>query len=50
MPCSGYAELSTEPSHDKSSDDLGWPRAFFERTADTIPDLERPPQGESISR
>lgn len=38
------------PNQDKSSDDLGWPPGFFERTAGAIPDLERPPQGESEER
>ncbi len=26
-------------------DENGWPIGFFERTAGSIPDLERPPQG-----
>lgn len=38
------------PSQDKSPDSLGWPPGFFERTAGAIPDLQRPPQGESEER
>lgn len=34
----------------KTPEELGWPPGFFERTAGTIPDLERPPQGEYEAR
>ena len=37
-------------SQNKSSDELGWPPGFLERTAGAIPDLERPPQGEAKER
>ena len=30
----------------KTPEELGWPPGFFERTAGSIPDLERAPQGE----
>ncbi|MDI9640702.1 hypothetical protein QM565_33955 [Geitlerinema splendidum] len=34
----------------KTPEALGWQPGFFERTAGSIPDLERPPQGVSQER
>jgi hypothetical protein len=34
----------------KSPENSGWPPGFFEQTFGSIPDLERPPQGELPER
>jgi hypothetical protein len=36
-----YRSLTEEPRDDK-----GWPVGWIARTAGSVPDLERPPQGE----
>ncbi len=36
------------PAHD--ADANGWPRDFFERVAGSMPELQRPPQGEFEER
>ena len=36
----------TVEKNEEAVDDNGWPLGFFEETAGSCPDLERPPQGE----
>ena len=36
----------TVETREEAVDDNGWPLGFFEETAGSCPDLERPPQGE----
>jgi hypothetical protein len=38
--------VSFRPLADEPLDDQGWPVGWIERTAGSIPDLERLPQGE----
>lgn len=48
LPCEEVeVTLTYRPLPDLGETDAnGWPIGWFERTAGSIPDLERPPQGE----